>query len=305
MESDFIKSIEFTTAKNENEHYHSLTEYVSSTTLKKFKKSPAHWRYQEIKPPTDALIFGSAYHCYILEPEMFDSLYYVFNDDKICQEIAKARPDVKNPRQTGEYRKWKQEYLMKQQGKEALTEVQMDKIKAMKRVLFKHPFARSLFKKGIAEESYYITVTLKDGTEIKVKVRPDYRKPQKRVIVDLKTTIDASTEGFQKQAAKQDYHISGALYKDMLDLIYKENHTLFFVAQEKTPPYAFNIFEASPNFISQGRYEYEMLLLLWHQCQEEGKFPGYQVWCENKYGVNELNLPPWWVKEINFFNHKF
>ena len=79
----------------------------------------------------------------------------------------------------------------------------------------------------------------------------------------------------------------------------------YFVAQETKQPYAFNLFEASPQFVGQGRYEYEQLLLLYQWCIENDKWPGYQVFTENKYGINTLNLPAWNVREINWFDHKF
>jgi hypothetical protein len=79
--------------------------------------------------------------------------------------------------------------------------------------------------------------------------------------------------------------------------------SFFFIAQEKTAPFAYNIFEASPQFLAQGKYEYEQLLLLYKHCLEKDKFPGYQVFCENRYGINELNLPPYTIKEINFYDH--
>jgi len=304
MATDFIEKIKVKTAKDSNEFYHSQTEYVGASVLKKFKESPAHWKYQDVREPSEALLFGSAYHCYILEPEEFDNEYYVFDDSEIIQDVLKEKPESKSPRATVLYKELIQPYLAKNQDKEQLTEIQMSKIKAMKRVLFAHPYARSLFGKGIAELSHYAEMTVQGGDKIKAKVRPDYLKADKKIIVDLKTCRDASIDGFQKDAAKFNYHIQAALYTDIINANYKDSFSFYFVAQEKVAPYAFNMFEASPNFIGQGRYEYEMLMLLWNQCHKDGKFPGYQVWCENKYGMNELNLPPWSVREINYYNHE-
>jgi hypothetical protein len=78
----------------------------------------------------------------------------------------------------------------------------------------------------------------------------------------------------------------------------------FFHRPGKAPPYAFNIFQASPQFMSVGRYEYEILLMLYAYCLEADKWPGYQVFCQNKFGVNELSLPAWAVKELEYFTHK-
>ena len=80
--------------------------------------------------------------------------------------------------------------------------------------------------------------------------------------------------------------------------------SFYFIAQEKKKPYAFNIFEASAQFIGQGRYEYEQLLRLYKMCLTEGRWPGYQVFCQWKSGNIELNLPTWAVKKIEFYNHK-
>lgn len=301
--TDFIKHIDYEIVKDTNKEYHSKTEYYNGSGLKKFKQSPAHYKYQEKKEPSEALIFGSAYHSFIYEPDQFEKEFYCFDDSEIIKQLERDNPESKQVRRLKEYQDWKKEYLMNQEGKQPLTDIQMMKLKAMKKALFSHPYARSLFKNGEAEISIYCEITINDGRKIKVKIRPDYFKRKNRIVADLKTAIDASAEGFQKNAANFDYHISAALYKDILDWIYKENHKFYFVAQEKVAPYAFNLFQASNNFISQGRYEYEMLMLLWADCDERGEYPGYQIWCDNKYGVNELNLPPWSVKEINYFNH--
>ena len=109
----------------------------------------------------------------------------------------------------------------------------------------------------------------------------------------------------QKSAAIYDYHIQAALYADLIEKSMNDDMpwTFIFIAQEKKAPYAFNIFEASTQFISHGRYEYELLLMLYKHCSDSGKWPGYQVFCENKFGINELSLPPWAIREIDWFIH--
>jgi len=76
-----------------------------------------------------------------------------------------------------------------------------------------------------------------------------------------------------------------------------------FIAQEKKKPYAFNLFECSSQFIGQGRYEYEMLLQLYKYCIDNDRWPGYQVFCQNRYGILELKLPAWAIKSIDYFIH--
>lgn len=304
MKSEFIKNISVVkNTTDSNDEYHGKLEYCSSSTLKKIKQSPLHFK-EGVRIQKDSFTFGSAYHTYMLDRDKFDDEYYCINDTDKCNELIAG--GAKSPRSTKAYKEWLMEEEMKHVGKIRLSLEDMAKIRAMSSRLLAHPYAKSLLRNGEAEASFYAEIETEVGVDVKTKVRPDYLKERKRIVVDLKTCVDASEDGFKKAAAKWDYHIAAALYLDVVEGYFKTNllWSFYFIAQEKVPPYAFNIFEASSNFIGQGRYEYEMLMLLREQCEVEGDYPGYQVWCDNKYGVNTLNLPIWAVNEINFYNHK-
>ena len=302
MDSVFFKDIKVSTETDKNEIYHGKTDYISASGLKKMKVSPAHFKYEK-RVETDAMFFGSAYHAYILEPEKFEQEYFVFDDrEKINELLGEG---YKSPRSAKVFKEWKEKQLSKAQDKIILDLEMFEHIKAMKGKLFSHYYCRSLFKNGIAELSHYAECRTFDNKPLRIKIRPDHLKPRKRLIVDLKTAKDASKDGFTRDAAKFDYHIQAALYSDIMEHWEGKQMpwTFLFVVQEKSPPFAFNIFQASANFISQGRYEYENLAMLYQHCLETDKWQGYQVFCENKYGINELDLPPWAMKEINWFNH--
>lgn len=302
MESNFIKSVNLQISDDQNEVYHGKKDYISASGLKLLKVSPAHFKETKVEE-ADAMKIGSAYHTLILEPEKFEKEYFVFDDRGIIEILVGE--GSKKPRSTNQYKEWEEKQYSMADGKTMLSLEDYETIKAMKDVLFKHYYAKSLLTNGIAEQSMYFSVTTEYDQLINVKIRPDYIKEKKRIIVDLKTTSDASVDGFQKNAASYDYQIQAALYADLVEKSKKDNipWTFIFIAQEKKAPYAFNLFEASPQFIAHGRYEYEMLLLLYKHCLDTGKWNGYQVWCENKFGINELNLPPWAIREINWFNH--
>ena len=309
MESEYIKG--FTPVKVDRDYY-SLEEFISYSGLKNLKKSPAHYRQYKDEPlevETDAMAFGSAYHKYILEPEKFETDYYVFNDEGICEAIvAKAAADGKEivkVRSTKEYKQWAESEMRIIGDRKTIEKSDFQKIKDMKEKLLSHYYCRALLSGGEAEYSITGTLQTVEG-DINLKARPDYVKANKHFIIDLKTTFDASEDGFTRAAADNDYHIQAALYSDLMEMLTGDGRgwTFFFIAQEKRKPYAFNIFEASPQFIGQGRYEYEQLLRLYKMCTDENRWPGYQVFCEWKSGNIELNLPKWAVKEIKFYNHK-
>jgi len=294
MESDFFNKVKIIVNDDDNETYHGKKEYISASGLKKIKISPLHFKEQQTKE-TEALLFGSAYHTYILEPDLFEKEYFIFDPLK--------RPEPDKTFASNANKEWKNNIYL--QYPHVIDADDFKTIKAMKDRLFRHTYTKHLLTKGIAESSHYYEIDTKYAGKVNVKIRPDYLKPKKRIIIDLKTTNDASLDGFTKNAAKYDYHIQASLYADLMEQEEgdKMPWSFIFVAQEKTKPYAFNLFEASSQFISQGRYEYEMLLILYKQCIDNDKWPGYQVYIENRFGINQLSLPIWAIKEINFYNH--
>jgi exodeoxyribonuclease VIII len=302
MESTFIKSVNIQKFAGTDDEYHSNKDYVSASSLKKLKKSPAHFIEEEEVKETDALLFGSAYHCFILEPERFEKEYYIFDDSVVCGAlIAKG---AKSPRATNDYKAWKESEISFSDGKILIDKSDADILKAMKDKLYNHPYARMLLSNGFNEQGYFGDIETESGT-IKVKFKPDHVNENKKIIVDLKTSMDASVDGFTRHAAELDYHIQASLYSDLMEKIAGDDrrYTFIFIAQEKKKPYAFNLFEASPQFISQGRFEYEMLLQLYKYCVDNNVWPGYQVWCENKYGILELKLPAWAIKDLTYYDH--
>ena len=304
MESTFIKSVNIKPFNGTDDEYHADKDHISASALKKLKVSPAHYKEDaEIETPeTDALLFGSAYHCFILEPDKFKDQYYIFDDSVVCDAL-KAKGS-KSPRATNDYKAWKESEISFSDGKIQIDKVDANKLQAMKDRLMQHPYAKMLLNNGVNEQGYMGEIETEAGT-IQVKFKPDHVNDGKKIIVDLKTTIDASADGFSRHAADLNYHIQASLYSDLMEKTTGDgrDYRFFFIAQEKKSPYAFNLFESSPQFISQGRFEYEMLLQLYKYCLDNNVWPGYQIWCQNKYGILELELPAWAIKDLTYYDH--
>jgi exodeoxyribonuclease VIII len=302
MESTFIRSTNLQEFKGTEDQYHADKDHISASGLKRLKVSPAHFMEEEEIIETDAILFGSAYHCFILEPAKFEKEYYVFDDHAIYEVLIGE--GFKSPRATKQYKEWMESEMRIIGDRKSISKDDFEKIQAMRNKLMKHPYAKMLLSNGHNEIGYMGEIETEAGI-IKVKIKPDHLNDIKKIIVDLKTTFDASLDGFTRHAADFDMHIQASLYSDLLNKISGDNMdwTFFFIGQEKKKPYAFNIFEASPQFISQGRYEYEMLLQLYKFCLDNNYWPGYQVWCQNKYGILELKLPAWSIKDLTYYDH--
>ena len=301
--SEFFKLIDFEICKDSNEVYHGKKEYISCSGLKQIKKSPLHFKLEE-KKETDAMTFGSAYHSYILEEELFNEEYHIFDETAILNILIGE--GSKSPRATNKYKEWFECEMRVANGKQTINNGTLNMLKAMKERLTSHRYANTLITKGEAEMSVYCEIEIMTGQRVKIKIRPDYKKDAKRIITDLKSAASASVNDFPRAAADMDYHLQAALYSDIMEAVEGKEMgwSFFFIAQEKTVPYAFNIFESSPQFLAQGRSEYQMLLLLYADCLGKNKWPGYQVWVDNIFGVQEISLPSYRINDLNWYGNR-
>lgn len=303
MESTFIRSANIQPFNGTDTEYHADKNYISASGMKKLKESPAHLKESEENPEeTEAMQFGSAYHLYNLQKDKFEEEYYIFDDSGIYSVLIGE--GFKSPRSTKQYKEWMESEMRLVGDRKSISKDWMSRIKGMNEKLMRHQYVRTLLANGMNEQGYMGSLETEAGT-VQVKFKPDHINENKRFIVDLKTAKSASKDGFSKAAGEMSYHIQAAFYSDLMEKISGDNrpYTFFFIAQEKTPPYAFNIFESSPQFISQGRFEYEMLLQLYKYCTDNNVWPGYQIFCQNKYGIVELKLPPWAIKDLTYYDH--
>jgi hypothetical protein len=303
MESTFIKSANIRICDYGSDEWKSKNTYISKSGLVRLKESPDHYRNGEPFVETPEVVFGRMYHCFLLQPEKFKTDYYVFDDSIVCGALeAKG---VKKPRATNDYKIWYEGEMSFADGKILIEKDTFDRMTGMKDKLMQHPYANMLLTRGVPEQGMIGELETESGM-IGVKFIPDLRNDVKRICIEFKTTVRASKDDFPKEVANYDYHIQAALYADLLELYYNDKRPVqfIFIAQEKRKPYAFNIFEAGPQFIAQGRYEYEMLLQLYKYCMENNKWPGYQIFCQNKYGILELKLPAWSIKDLTYYIHK-
>jgi len=251
------------------EDYHQI-DAMSKGKLDKLAISPLHYKASMENPPepTPQMIFGAAYHLKALEPDEFEKYYVV---------PPKIDRRTKDGKAEWEHWQWKNE------GKTLLTQEDVTIIDEMIAVLYKHPTASKLLSDGIAEDSLIAEI---DG--VKAKCRPDYSRPDLNILIDLKTTVDASWIGFSKAVANFNYHIQSAWYLDVANLaaepIYKQ---FVFIAQEKKPPYAIAIYVADNEMIELGREKYLELLDTYKYCMDNDVWPGYpQV-------IQVISLPGW------------
>lgn len=262
--------------KISNSKYRSR-EGVSSTDLKWIAKSPAHFRYKKDHPQEDtpALLFGRAAHKYMLEKDDF------FTEFAVAPVVDRRTKEGKE--------QWA-EFVSISEGKDVISAEDFETIKEMYKVLYSTPFVEKLLS-GEKELSYFMK---DEETGLVIKCRPDCRTEigGQWILVDYKTTSDADSDTFMKDAIKLMYDLQMSFYKDIADLKTGVEHLVVFIAQEKTAPYCVNVLQANEYFLKSGKDMYRTMLKTMAECEKTGNWYGYM-----QDGINVLGLPNWLQKQ--------
>lgn len=239
---------------------------VNKSTLWELRKSPLHyWHLMNDTPKEDtkAMKFGRAVHAWLLQQETFFETFSVAPD---CDRRTKEGKAI-----------WS---MLTESGKEIVSREDMDIIQAMDDV-----FGPTCDKLLAGAETEVPLVWTDSSTGVKCKSRLD--AITKDYVIDYKTTTDAGTNAFRREALKYGYDLQAAMYMNAARANGYNPKGFIFIAQEKTAPYLINILHAGEAFLDRGAWIMRDLLAKYKECRDSGNWPGY--------GENELILNEWEV----------
>jgi len=219
-----------------DEAYYGDHDFITNSQMGHLKKSPlAYQKYKKYgMPDTNALIFGRAFHWAILEPEKFEEKTHIF---------------------TGKVRRGKawDEFQEQHASKTIINKSEHQKIVAMRRALCTPEDNYEFIENSLHE---VVRVWEMQGVKCKGKADCVYEtKDGKKIIIDVKTTQDASPDGFRRSAYKYGYHRQASFYVDGFGA-----DEFWFAVVEKDSPYRVGLYQASEDFINNGRDEVSILL---------------------------------------------
>ena len=253
---------------------------VSRSELWKLRDSPQKFAYAKEHPeaPTPALLFGQVFHKLALEPLTFAEEY-----------VVAPRCD----RRTKDGRiAWAE--FQSAAGDKTIVPMEMyEQAEEMCKSLMSVPFAERLLN-GKREVPFFWRDDL-TGEECKCRVDCLNENFSVPVIVDLKSTTDASTEAFTKSAVNYGYDLQSAMYSNGAEANLGQKPLFVFIAVEKDPPYAVNILQADELLIRRGHGLYRSLMDTYHECKMSGNWYGY---LGKNNQVNTLALPSWLAREL-------
>ncbi len=116
------------------------------------------------------------------------------------------------------------------------------------------------------------------------KGKLDWISEDKKLIIDFKTTVDSSYEGFSKSIKTYNYRLQAGMYAYAIQLKYnlKQLPDFMFVAVQKSIPYTTNIFKCSSTMLKEGIEEMKELLGLYSYYMETNE------WNHDMHGIIEI-----------------
>lgn len=204
---------------------------LNASSINDYYRSPLHfWKRTSLNPnrekkaPTPAMIFGNLCHCLVLQPEVFDSTYVV-------------APKVDKRTKEGKAQWSAFEALAA--GKIVIDEEQYNQAVTMRDAMFSNPDVKQLLGNGCSEHP--ITWQREEGG-ILCKAKLDYLRSG--LLLDYKTTENASQEKFSRSIADYGYHRSMAWYMEGAQTAMGEYpRGAVLICQEKEFPEAIAIWQ--------------------------------------------------------------
>ncbi len=297
-----------------NETYHAHKS-ISKSGLDKFDIDP--YKFYNSKPmkQTQAMKMGSAIHCSVLEPDLFEKEYAVEPDWSDClssdaamkqflKSVGRAgysslktydlaimcfecEPEIKI--QFVEKSLWLAEFP----NAEIITIAEMEKIKGMQKAVWAHDEARRLLKaQGYCEISGFARDN-ETGTICRHRFDKLANIDGEWWGVDLKKTQDVREFKFSRTISDYRYHVQDAFYSDQFEWITGEKLAGFkFIAVEEEYPHKVAVYELCDVSKQIGGEAYR------HNLNMYAEYESGAIKAHNNSGSEVISLPEWVLRQF-------
>jgi hypothetical protein len=261
----------------DNTAYHAHPA-ISKSHLDMVSRSPLHYWAAFLDPArqpreaTAAMTIGSALHTHVLELDQWDARYV-------------TAPEGIDRRTTMGKAEW-EVFTTASTGRTVLTKADADLVMRMGRSVFGHPAAAMLLGlPGKAETTHMWTDA---ATGLECKCRPDWLTDDGRLIVDLKTTENASVREFSRSIATWRYQVQASFYLDGIEQATGTRPEQFlFLVVEKRAPFLCAVYAADAEMIAAGAKAAARDLEVLATCKAADAWPGYSD------QIEPISLPAW------------
>lgn len=253
-----------------NDDYHSNPAISRSGLWTLLTRSPFHLKFRAGRSNKN-LDIGTATHIAVLQPDEFSSLVMRGPEDRRGNKWREASDEAVAT------------------GRVLLTSGDYDDVVSIAETASSNKMLQTaMMGYRLVEASIYGTDLL---TDVAVKVKPDLVNLTCGLMIDIKTTSDASPSAFAKSVATYGYHMQQAMYMDVFNEHSGHKVEAFiFVAIEKptdgVPPIV-KIYELDELSAIEGDRIYRLALDRYKECSNNEVLTAYGD------DISTLTLPPW------------
>lgn len=247
---------------------------VSVHQLMRILRAPALYAHERANPPqpTDAMRLGSLTHCAVLEPAAVADRYAAWTGPSRATKEGKAA--------------WLQ-FQEANAGKEIVDAADIAKAATIAAAVRAHPAASALLASLSAVETPIFWTDPATATACRSKL-DGVRHGAQPLIVDLKTTQDASPRAFARSAVNYMYHMQAAAYIRALACSGQPDARVMIIAVETSAPHLVAVYELTPSLILAGTELLDRALRIYANCELIGDWPGYPD------ATQPLDAPAWY-----------
>ncbi len=262
------------------ETYHRW-DAMSQSQIKPLAKSPRHLlQYRKRGIDSESIRLGLLTDTLVFEPDEF-SKRFIMRPANYENDKGEVKPWNANANVCKE--------MLRQyeaSGLPVITTAQHRAASMMARAVRSHKAAKQHLANGRAQVSL-----VWDDSEsgIRCKARLDWLRSDG--IDDLKTTRDASPDGFPGECTRYKYHIQAAMYVDGYAALTGDRLPFSLIAVENHGFHPVAVYTVEPESIVAGRSIYKRALFSYRQCKASGAWPAYSDFEE------PINISRWALRE--------
>lgn len=273
-----------------NDDYHAANG-LSATSVKKLLSMNGEHIAHELANPTAPQrdrIIGSACHSLLLQPTVFDSEFLVHEPFDLRK--SKDRDQLFEMRAYNPHR-------------QLLPTDDYDIAKKMAARAMAHRTAGAYLEDFVGESSVFQPIRVFDEVaeafrEPLMKCRPDALPVLMPVIVDIKTTMDASLSGFANQIRKLHYDLAAFHYLKvcnesqplLAELEFERFEQFVFIAIENFAPYCVACYDLSAAMLAEGGRKWGIAVDRWLDGALTGGYPNDVRTIDTNHAFNKENV---------------
>lgn len=278
-------------------------EAFSNSDMRLLARSAWHWKNRVPVQQTRPMLCGSLAHCAQLEPHALEERYVFVPGDAPRRPTEAQWNAAKSNESSMAAKEWWKAFLDGVGDREMVTAEEFAITQMQLAALAADPDIAPLLASGYSECSIF---WIDEETGVYCKGRPDHVHPvdKHRVkLLDLKSTVDESPNGFGRTAARLGYHRQAVHYTAGFEAATGLKVQEFVLAAVTSAPPVLAVPYILPDDLAeQARDERRELLELYARCQRENEWPaygsGYQLLTFPAYALRSSEVEVGWAEEV-------